>query len=203
MSVTVVSCVYGDRFPHFIPRWQLFVNALTPAADAVIVASDRVHDIKGAEVVVSDCPWKHPQAWYLNQAIEAAETDWVWIVDIDDCAMSDGLRGLEDVEADVWQVGYRRSDGEVYIPKIASHCYVEGNLCVAGSMIRKDAFPGFSDVAFQDWNLWTQLVIAGADFAYSDRAHYHYMRHPHTRSETELTPETRDAHIQEMNLALA
>lgn len=201
MSVTVVSCVYGDRFPHFIPRWGLFVRALAPAPDAVIVGSDRDHDIRDAYVVATDCPWRHPQAWHLNQAIQAADTDWVWIVDIDDCAMADGLKGLEAVTGQVWQVGYRRSDGETYIPSEAA-LYADGNMFTAGSFIRRDLFlaiGGFRDVAFQDWDLWRRIGPWPVEF--SGRAHYHYMRHPHTRSATELTPDTREAHVEEMRLA--
>src|SRR5690349_6010029 len=79
MSVTVVSCVYGDHFRRFVPRWQAAVSALNPAPDSVIVGSDSESKITGAKVIASYCQWRHPQAWHLQQAIMAATTDWVWI----------------------------------------------------------------------------------------------------------------------------
>lgn len=199
MSVTVVSCVYGDHYRRFIPRWQTAVSALDPAPDAVIVAADSELDITGAKVIASYCHWRYPQAWYLQQAIMAAQTDWVWIVDIDDVAMPDGLQGLHDVLGDVWAVGYERSDGEVFVP--AGGNLDESCPYAAGSMIRTDIFRevgGFSDVALQDWGLWRRLARHGAAFTMSDRAHYLYQRHPRTRGAVELTVDVRADHYAEM-----
>jgi hypothetical protein len=191
VSVTVVSCVYGS-FDVFVPRWKQAIAMLDPAPDDVIVASDKIN---------RSCPWKHPQAWHLNAAIFAAETDWVWIVDIDDCALPEALDGLDQVAGDVWQMGYIRSDGrEIHIPN-ESALTAEGNLLTAGSAVRVDAFHragGFPDVAFQDWALWRRLQAIGAKFEFSGRTHYRYMRHGATRTETELFPKLRQAHIDEM-----
>lgn len=200
MSVTVVSCVYGDHYRRFIPRWQAAVSALDPAADAVIVGADAELDITGAKVIASYCHWRYPQAWHLQQAITATTTDWVWIVDIDDLAMPDGLQGLHDVLGDVWAVGYERSDGEVFVPAWPADLE---QTCpfAAGSMIRTDIFReagGFSDVALQDWALWRKLARRGASFTVSDRPHYGYMRHPRTRGATELTVDVRADHVAEM-----
>lgn len=202
MTVTVVSCVYGPTFARFLPRWSEHVALLSPKPDAVIVAADWPHDVPGARVIASECPWRHPQAWYLNQAIAAADTEWVWIVDVDDCARPDGLAGLDQVDADVWQTGYLRSDGETYVPGPEALA-AAGNMLVAGSAIRTKAFwdvGGFPDVAFQDWALWRKLQAAGARFAFSGRVNFDYMRHSHTRGATELTADRRAEHVQEMQL---
>jgi hypothetical protein len=203
MTVTVVSCVYGEHYRRFVPRWAAALAALDPAPDAVIVAADSQLDITGTRVIASYCHWRYPQALYLQQAIMAATTDWVWIVDIDDVAFPDGLQGLHDVLGDVWAVGYERSDGEVFIPGAA---YDLDAACpfAAGSMVRTDIFRevgGFSDVALQDWSLWRKLYRHGAAFSLSDRAHYCYMRHPRTRGATELTLDVRAEHYDEMREA--
>lgn len=150
------------------------------------------------------CKWRHPQAYHLNEAIRQVETEWAWIVDIDDIVMVDGLRGLGDVEADVWQMGFLRSDGELYRPPALTndeYLAERGNPYVAGSAIRVEAFRevgGFTDIAFQDWGLWRRLALVGATFQASDRAHFHYMRHPYARSVVELTPERRAFHEAQM-----
>lgn len=157
-----------------------------------------------ADTLSAACMWRHPQAYYQHFAIELVETEWVWLVDADDLVMPDALRGLEDVEADVWQVGFRRSDGELYLPpQISNEEYLASwrNVYTAGSMIRTEAYHqagGFRDLALQDWALWRSLAEAGAVFQASDRAHYHYMRHPYTRGETELTMDARPGHVAEM-----
>lgn len=205
MSVTVVSSLYGDRFRRFVPRWRAAIGALSPAADRVIVGSDSEIEISGVKVVASFCHWRYPQAWHLQQAVMAAETEWVWIVDIDDVALPDGLAGLELVAADVLAVGYER-EGETYVPPADLDVMGDRNRIPAGSMIRTDVFRecgGFRDVALQDWALWRSLARAGATFAASDRAHYRYMRHPHTRGTTELTLNVRDEHMAEMEAELA
>lgn len=199
MSVTVVSCVYGEHYRRFVKRWAEAVAALDPGPDAVIVATDGHVEVPGAKVVESYCHWRYPQAWHLQQAISAATTDWVWIVDIDDVPFPDGLQGLHDVLGDVWAVGYERSDGEVFIPSRAdldASCPY-----AAGSMIRTDIFReagGFADIALQDWGLWRKLARRGAAFTMSGRAHYSYMRHPRTRGATELTLDVRAEHLAEM-----
>lgn len=204
MSVTVVSCVYGDRYDRFITEWALAIGDLDPAPDCVIVASDKTRVIPGAIVVSELCEWEHPQAFYLQRAVMTAGTDWVWIVDIDDLALPNALAGLDEVDADVWQMGYLRDRAEPYIvPQLTGRQYLNmtGNPFTAGSAIRADIFEeagGFYDVAFQDWALWRRLARVGAVFQSSGRAHYKYRRHPGTRTELELTPDQRARHEEEM-----
>lgn len=192
MSVTVVSCVYGNH-ERFEPDWQDAINRLDPQPDQVIVGTPG-----------SSYAWRHTQAWSLQRAIDYVVTDWFWICDIDDTVMPDGLQGLDEVAADVWQVGFHRSDGETYIPpRMPNEQYLtlRTNPYVGSSMIRTEAFRavgGFDDIAFQDWGLWRKLARAGATFDVSDRAHFHYTLHPQTRSETEFTREARADQIAEM-----
>lgn len=211
MSVTVVSCVYGSRgYERFVPRWHAALGVLRRWPDEIIVATDRSHGLwEFARELVAQCSWLHPQAFYLQQAVEAAETEWVWIVDMDDLVLPDGLDGLEQVDADVWQMGYRISDGDKHIaPQLtgAEYLALESNPFAAGSAFRTDAFHkcgGFPDAAFQDWGLWRRMAQHGATFLASDRAHYRYIRHEKTRSAVELTSDLRGDHIEEMRLAVA
>lgn len=204
MTVTVVSCVYGEHYRRFVQRWSDAVAELDPAPEAVIVATDGGVDVPGARVIETFCHWRYPQAWHLQQAIMAAQTDWVWIVDIDDVPCRDGLAGLHDVTSDVWQLGNERSDGEIYFPPrltCAEFLESDRNVYVAGSMIRTDIFReigGFCDVALQDWCLWRRLARHGASVESSDRVHFHYVRHPLTRGATELTLDVRPEHLAEM-----
>lgn len=210
MSVTVITCAYGTRYGRFIPNWCETIAKLDPKPDKVIVATDEMYLCPGADIVkVSDCPWEYPQAFYLSAAVAIARTEWVWIVDIDDYAMPDALQGLEDVDADVWQMGFKRSDGETYVvPQLSNTEYLasDRNVYTAGSAFRVKAFRdcgGFPDVALQDWALWRRMAANGARIVSSGRTHYHYMRHAYTRGETELTLDHRAAHLAEMEAALA
>lgn len=204
MTVTVVSCVYGKHYYPFVPRWLAAIEDLDPSPDAVIVATDGGIEIPDVRVIESFCHWRYPQAWHLQQAIMAATTDWVWIVDIDDLAFPDGIAGLEDVAADVWQLGFERSDGEFYTPpRLTPGEFLASkrNVYVAASMIRTDIFRevgGFRDVALQDWELWRRLCKHGAVVESSGRRHFGYMRHPRARGNTELTLDVRADHLAEM-----
>jgi hypothetical protein len=176
--------------------------------DQVLVASDRQHPY-GFDQITKACPWRHPQAYYLDAAIRAADTDWVWVCDIDDYPMADGLQGVDAVDAEVWQLGFARSDGETYIPQhTTAGAYLDSgrNTLVGSSIFRVAAYTGcggYPDVALQDWALWQRLFRDGARFAFSTRPHFHYMRHPSARGETELTVAARPDHLEEMNLAFA
>lgn len=204
-GVTVVSCLYGNRgYDRFIHPWAEAIRGLDPAAIEAIVAADSPYYVPGALVIVSRCGWRYPQAYYLQQAITATRTEWVWIVDIDDLAIPDALEGIGDVTADVWATGYLRSDGELFTPpQLTADEYLTlpGNPIAAGSMIRTEAFRacgGFPDVAFQDWALWQRLARRGASFKASTRAQYHYRRHEQTRTAVELRPELRAQHETEL-----
>lgn len=197
-DVTAVSCLYGDTHDQFEERWWEAVSLLNPAPRECVVATD--------------CPmdgWTHPQARHLQAAVEQVETEWVWFLDIDDVAFPDALEGLDQVTAAVWQFGYLRSDGEIYLPPQLTAAEVlaaERNPFVAGSCVRTEAFRrvgGFRDIALQDWGLWRALAAADATFQSSGRAHFHYMRHSATRGEVELSIQHRPCHMREMETALA
>jgi glycosyltransferase involved in cell wall biosynthesis len=204
LSVSVVSCIYGDRYDGFVDEWAAAIAALDPQPDEVIVASDRDREISGARVVVSACEWTHPQAWHLKDAIDYAGGDWAWIVDIDDLAFPDALEGIEQVDASVWQMGFLRSDGEVYTPpQLTAKQFLRQRKCVftAGSAIRLTEFwrcGGLSDVALQDWALWRRMARHDSTFKASGRVQYLYRRHPETRGELELTVAVRGEHLAEM-----
>lgn len=213
MSVTVITCCYGTRHPSFWKSWWQSVQQLDPAPDQAIICYDGIRGRLGEDLrtvplrtvwSVNAHRWRYPQAYYLQRAVEAAETEWVWILDIDDIALVNALDGLDAVAADVWQMGFLRSDGERYVvPTMTNAEYLDGigNPYVAGSAFRVDAFKeagGFPDIAFQDWGLWRRLARAGAWFESSGRPHFHYMRHPHTRGELELTLDVRAGHLVDM-----
>ena len=205
VDVTVISCLYGDTHDQFVEDWSDGIKALNPFPSGItIVACDRPLQVLGGFVAGPCNGWHHPQAFFLQQALERVETEWVWIHDIDDVARSNALRGIRQVDADVWQLGYYRSDGETYIPPQLDAAGVlesDTNPFVAGSCIRTRtlrAVGGFPDCALQDWALWRRLALAGATFQSSKRVHFDYRRHPEARGERELTLEHRDADVREM-----
>ena len=204
MSVTVISCIYGKCYERFIEEWEMAVCFLDPAPAEVIVMSDKKRPIPSATVDVRPSPWKHPQAFYFQKAAQRAETDWIWFLDIDDLALTDALRGLDQVDADVWQMGYQTSDLDSYAPEQMTgreYLQLPGNPFTGGSAVRTDIFEesgGFSDVAFQDWALWRKLARIGATFEMSGRAHYVYRSHAKSRTATELLPNRRALNESEM-----
>jgi hypothetical protein len=206
VSVTVISCLYGKTHTRFLREWVTAIEALDPAPDEVILSTDVSRFIPEVNSVCHRMggDWKYPQAYHLTKALGLVATDWVWIHDIDDLAFPDALKGVDEVEADVFQMGYLRSDGEVHIP---SPLVEEGkNRLVAGSCVRTSVLRGvggFPDCAFQDWALWSKLANTGASFAFSDRPRFHYRRHSQARSERELTVGERERHMAEMEKCLA
>lgn len=204
VDVTVISSIYGDDYDRFVAEWAGGMRRLDPQPARVIVSSDRPRKIRGAKVSVAASTWKHPQAYHLQAALRAVETEWVWIHDIDDYAFSDALAGIEDVREDVWQMGFERSDGEFYLPPRMTADEVlasKRNPFVAGSCVRAAALRsvgGFADLALQDWALWRALAREGCTFSSSNRTHFYYRRHEWARGVRELTIEHRDIDMVEM-----
>lgn len=204
MNVTIISCVYGDSHDRFVADWMAGIRRLNPQPHQVIVATDHPRKIRGAMVVRASGGWNHPQACHLERALRNVETEWVWIHDIDDYAFEDALVGLDGIHADVWQMGYERSDGVFYLPpNLSAEQVLESaaNPFVAGSCIRTDALRsvgGFPDLALQDWALWRALARAEATFVASDRTHFYYRRHEQARGVRELTAAHRSIDMAEM-----
>ncbi len=205
VDVTVISCIYGDSHDRFLADWEGGIRRLNPTPTRVLVTTDHARKIRTANRVVQvSRPGKHKQAIHLQAALERVLTEWVWIHDIDDYAFPDALEGLAHVDADVWQMGYERSDGEFYIPPTMTCDEVVksvANPFVAGSCVRTDALldvGGFPDVALQDWALWRALGRNGATFESSGRTHFYYRRHDNTRGARELTAEHRGVDLDEM-----
>ncbi len=204
MSVTIISCIYGDTHDRFLADWEAGIRRLDPKPARVLVATDHPRKIRMANTIQVSRPGKHKQAIHLQAALERVTSEWVWIHDIDDHAFPDALQGLDDVDADVWQMGYERSDGEFYLPPQMNCDEVlraAANPFVAGSCVRTDSLldaGGFPDVALQDWALWRALARDGATFQSSGRTHFYYRRHDNTRGARELTADHRTIDMAEM-----
>jgi hypothetical protein len=206
VDVTVISCLYGDIHDDYLSDWLNAVRTLNPAPREVIIGTDRYRHLTSVLEVFRRRQDRdsYPQAFHLTTALREARTEWVWIHDIDDLAFPDALEGVSEIDADVVQCGYERSDGEIYIPPALPNDEIlelDHNPFVAGSFVRTDILMdagGFPDVALQDWALWRRLARMGAVFAPGDRPRFKYMRHSLTRGAIELTAENREQHIVEM-----
>lgn len=191
-GVTIISCLYGDGFTQFVPRWHQAIQNLNQTVDVRLELED------------GDCEWIHPEPFYLNRAWMKTISEWIWIVNVDDIVLPDALDGIDDVEADVWLTGFVRDDGVTHISKPlpnADYLASDTNGYAAGSLVRRSALHrvgGFRDVAFQDWDLWRRLAADGATFSSSGRVNYRYSQHPLTRTNLELTADRRSEHLAEM-----
>ena len=189
-SVAVVTCVYGDHgYDRCIPGWLEAVLALSRQPDEIILVADREYGAPGARVVVTPCTWKYPCAFYWQAATIAAESDWVWTLGVDDLAMPDALDGVDEVDADVWQFGYLRTDGRCYAPpQLTAAEYLamtDSNPFVGGSVVKMASFSacgGYPDIEFEDWGLWRKMASMGMTFLSSKRQHFHYIMGPNTQS---------------------
>lgn len=207
VDVTIISCLYGNSHDDYLGDWLAAVKRLDPAPREVIIATDRYRHLTDGvlEVFRRRNGWTYPQAFFLNAALAEVQTDWIWILDIDDVAYPDALSDIDEGTADVFQMGFLRSDGETHVPSPLDLLQLdERNGLVAGSMVRTEAIRGvggFRDVALQDWDLWSRLAEAGAFFAFSDRPRFLYRRHANTRGARELTMAERTRHMAEMEAA--
>ena len=172
-DVTIITAVYGDKYDHFIDGWSEAINNLTVAPKRVICAGDRLRDINAEQIVSQPAVgWKWRSPWYWNSAARNTDTEWIWILDIDDRIKPDALENLMEQTCDIWLVGIDVNGTENYLPprltnkQIASaeHCY----FC-CGSPIRRSWWQQnpYRDLAFTDWAMWRTSAKMGARFEWA------------------------------------
>ena len=186
-TVAIIGASYGD-YRQFERFWQHSVDQLERYPEEVLLGGSRTKSL----------------AQNLNELAEYAHTDWIWRLDVDDRAISTGLNGIDDIDADVWQLGYIRGDGLAYVPPKLSNAEFLGmnrNPYAGSGMIRRETLlqvGGWPEIGFEDWGLWRRLAQIGAEFAHSDRAHFLYVPNNDGRTATEFDIEHRQRYYEEM-----
>jgi hypothetical protein len=109
------------------------------------------------------------------------DTEWIWVLDIDDRIKPDALEGLMEQTCDIWLMGMHTNGAEVYLPPhltneqiaTAEHCY----FC-CGSPIRRSWWKQnrYRDLAFTDWAMWRTSAKMGASFAWANKMGYTYRK---------------------------
>ena len=181
-DVTIITAIYGDKYDQYIEGWSEAIDNLTIQPKRIICASDRVRDIRAERIVSQPAPgwiWKSP--WYWNSAAEMTDTEWIWVLDIDDRIKPDALEGLMEQTCDIWLMGMHTNGAEVYLPPhltneqiaTAEHCY----FC-CGSPIRRSWWKQnrYRDLAFTDWAMWRTSAKMGASFAWANKMGYTYRK---------------------------
>jgi hypothetical protein len=181
-DVTIITAIYGDKYDQYIEGWSEAIDNLTIQPKKIICGSDRVRDIRAERVVSQPAPgwiWKSP--WYWNSAAEMTDTEWIWVLDIDDRIKPDALEGLMEQTCDIWLMGMHTNGAEVYLPPhltneqiaTAEHCY----FC-CGSPIRRSWWKQnrYRDLAYTDWAMWRTSAKMGASFGWANKMGYTYRK---------------------------
>lgn len=181
-DVTIITAIYGDKYDQYIDGWSEAIDNLTIKPKRIICASDRLRNIRAERIVSQPAPgwvWKSP--WYWNSAADMTDTEWIWVLDIDDRIKPDALENLMEQTCDIWLVGIDVNGTENYLPprltneQIASaeHCY----FC-CGSPIRRSWWQQnpYKDLAFTDWCMWRTSAKMGARFEWADKVGYYYRK---------------------------
>jgi hypothetical protein len=181
-DVTIITAIYGDKYEQFIEGWSEAVSNLTVQPKRVICAGDRLRDINAEQIVSQPAVgWKWRSPWYWNSAARNTDTEWIWVLDIDDRIKPNALENLMEQTCDIWLVGIDVNGTENYLPprltneQIASseHCY----FC-CGSPIKRSWWQKnpYKDLAFTDWAMWRTSAQMGARFEWANKVGYYYRK---------------------------
>jgi hypothetical protein len=181
-DVTIITAIYGDKYDQFIEGWSEAVSNLTVEPRRVICAGDRLRDINAEQIVSQPAVgWKWRSPWYWNSAARNTDTEWIWVLDIDDRIKPNALENLMEQTCDIWLVGIDVNGTENYLPprltneQIASseHCY----FC-CGSPIKRSWWQKnpYKDLAFTDWAMWRPSAQMGARFEWANKVGYYYRK---------------------------
>ncbi len=194
MSVTVVSVIYGEGYEQWAGEWMDSLQAMVTKPDDVVLHRDtrREHE-------------RYPQARLLDDVIRYhVRTEWVWVLNIDDLALPGGLDGLDNVGADVWLAGYRRSSGREVIPRAmtnADFLASQMNPYPSMSPFRRKAYlevDGYPVIGNEDWGLWRRMARHGGTWEASGRVHCIYREHSNQRTLVDVNDENREEHLREV-----
>ena len=188
---------YGPTYRGFLTEWSKAVAGLNTQPDEIIIVTD---DVKDAHAHLVDIPARvlqvkgthkyHPQV-YVNEAIEATNTDWVCKMDVDDLILPHALDNLPD-DGDVFMYGIviQRDTGTQAL--LSPDCTWQQitmnphNFIFSGSPFRKWLWLNnqFKDMMYEDWTFWLGCAKQQARFIASTQADYIYRLADHNISNT-------------------
>lgn len=192
MTVAVVTVAYGEKYRAHLTGWVRSVASLNRPPEEVIIATDDTSDAL-LQTLELDCIVKiiqvvpthkhHPQV-YANRAIEAAHTEWICRLDVDDRIFPHALDPIDTCEADVLCFGITVNGERSLQPPPVTAAEILAcphNLLFAGSPFRKSAWektPGYQDMLYDDWRFWRDLASIGATFTPTGTIDYEYRWSP-------------------------
>ena len=211
LSITVISCLYGNTHDRFLGEWIDGIQSLDPKPQEVILSTDRSRFIPQVNEITHrmDGGWKHTRRRTTSRRRSATSRP----TGSGSTTLTTSRSRTRSTGVD--EVGSRRvPDGvhplrrrDVCAANDRSQCSRQAQpVRRSGSCVRTAALRqvgGFPDCALQDWALWKRLALAGKTFLSSDRVHFWYRRHNDARGQRELTLLEREAHTVEMEACLA
>lgn len=183
-DLTLVSASWGNYFARFGREWLASIAALDPQPARIIVATDRLLPLPEHFVQV-DAP--KPYHWEaINAAVQAADTEWVSGLMLDDTVPADAFVDIDrsgDVEAS-WALA---SNGDLMKPKQArwNDIMAYNWYPLSGyQIIRRDVFLRFPyrPVVWADWVQALEWKAAGIQVRFTERVRQHYRLHAEQHS---------------------
>ena len=185
-TVGIITTVYS--YERFLFDWSKSIRALERQPDKIVVAAHnakKVVDILAVELpqaIVVPISEDFTFSNYLNQAVEACDTDWVAWVGADDRYRPTAFNGIDDCTADIFAFGMRYSDGRVWVYNNDFHHCLNHNPVTCGSPFRRwiwEQLPFQSYLSpFEDWAFWVGAYKLQAKIQGTNRVDFDYTCHP-------------------------
>jgi hypothetical protein len=174
-TVAVVSAIYGDDYDCFVHDWMQSIQRLVRPADEIVLHRGFARG--------EAYPWGR----IMNEAVAGTSAEWIFPLGVDDMVLPSGLDGIDEVEGDVWLMGFERGDVEFIPAALPNDEYLDSarNVYPGLSCFRRSAWEkvgGYPIIADEDWGFWRKLARAGATFSASGRVQTIYRDHDGQRT---------------------
>lgn len=187
-SVGLFGVQFNGWYENCIDRWC--TAALSAGFDQIVLATDEKKDVpSGIDLlIVKPGQYVHPIPEFSNAAVRHLDTDWCWNMDVDNFVLPSALFEIRNIDAEVYQAGFKTHYENSYTPPpMSAQDVINADYCfmTAGSAFKKwmwENIDGYPDVGYQDWGLWKKMAKAGARFHVSSQPVYYYYDHKNSAS---------------------
>jgi hypothetical protein len=184
MNLAVCVASWGTYWDRFGSEFVASMESSSPRPSEVVIVADQ--EVVIPEWIKSFRPRSATPMWdWFNEAVAHSESEYVWLLGVDDLLTSHGLIGLKLAGDAINVAGLEHDRVWVGTPQEYSGIiYRHGNPMLGGIILKRDVYLRipWRRVIWSDWMQWIEINHAGLDVRFDRTPRMVHRRHPGAHS---------------------